>query len=204
MHNSPIRSLVYVALFAALFIVLGMVQMRLGFSAVPITLQTLGIILAGLFLRPVHAFASIALVILLTAFGLPLFGGDGGISKLTGPSAGFIFAFPFCAMLTSILVGKLISSKRMISNKVITTLLLFAIFLLISSLLSYIPGLLWMKNVVLSYSWNKVLTIGGSFVPGDTAKAFVGALIAVSLLPVVYRFRSTTDTKKMNQFSTSD
>lgn len=193
MKPVSIRSLVYVALFAALFIVLSMQQMKLNFSVIPITLQTFAVILTGLFLRPRLAFASIFVVIILSAFGLPLFGGKGGISHLLGPTGGFIFAFPFCAMFASIAVHKLLTTKRMIENKAFALAGFFIIFFVLSSFLSYIPGLLWMKLTVEGYTWSKTLVVGSSFLPGDAVKSFIGALVAVSLAPFVYRFRSASD-----------
>ncbi|GKU78713.1 biotin transporter BioY [Paenibacillus sp. L3-i20] len=195
MQSNSIRSMVYVALFAALFIVLSIQQMRFNISVIPITLQTFGIILAGLFLKPRLAFMSLALVILLAFFGLPLFGGKGGISHLIGPTGGFIIAFPFCAMFTSMAIEKLLSSKWIISKKVLTTIILFAIFMLLSSMLSYLPGLLWFKNVASSYTWTKIYTMGVSFLPGDAIKSSVGALVAVSMLSFVYRFRKGSEVK---------
>lgn len=189
MKAISIRSLVYVALFAALFIVLSMQQMKLNFSVIPITLQTFAVILAGLFLRPRLAFASIFVVIVLSAFGLPLFGGKGGIPHLIGPTGGFIFAFPFCAMFASIAVHKLLTSKRIISNKAYSLIGFFLVFFILSSVLSYVPGLLWLKYTA-DYTWTKTFVVGTSFLPGDAIKAFVGALVAVSLASFVYRFRS--------------
>ncbi|REK76592.1 biotin transporter BioY [Paenibacillus paeoniae] len=189
MKPVSIRSLVYVALFAALFIVLSMQQMKLNFSVIPITLQTFAVILSSLFLRPRLAFASIFAVIVLSAFGLPLFGGKGGISHLIGPTGGFIFAFPFCAMFASIAVHKLLTTKRIISNKAYALIGFFLIFFILCSVLSYVPGLLWMK-FSLEYSWSKTLLIGSTFLPGDAIKSFVGAIAALSLASFVYRFRS--------------
>lgn len=196
MQNISIRSLVYVALFSALFIVLSMQQMRLNIHVIPLTLQTFAIILAGLFLRPKLAFASIAVVIVLAAFGLPLFNGKGGISHLIGPTGGFIFAFPFCAMFTSMAVDKLLSSKRIISNKALAFVGFFLIFMLSSSMFSYVLGLPWMKYSV-DYTWSKTISVGITFLPGDSIKSGVGALVALALAPFVYRFRSTAASSKV-------
>lgn len=190
MKSISIRSIVYVALFSALFIVLSMQQMKLNFSVIPITLQTFAVILAALFLKPRLAFASVAVVIVLSAFGLPLFGGKGGISHLLGPTGGFIFAFPFCAMLGSMAVERIMNHRRLIRNKLAALGGFFAAFFILCSCLSYIPGLLWMKITVESYTWSKTLMVGATFLPGDAIKSFVGALVAVSLASFVYRFRS--------------
>lgn len=189
MQSINLRALVYTALFAALFIVLSMQQMRLPISIIPITLQTLGVIFAGLFLKPKYAFASIFVVILLALTGLPLFGGRGGLSHLLGPTGGFIFAFPFCAMLTSWAIDKWLSGEKGVRNKPLTLLVLFLVFFVIGSVLTYVTGLLWMKQVLSDYTWAKTFGVAGTFLPGDAIKSAFGAIVGVSLLTTVKAFR---------------
>lgn len=196
MRSINIRSVVFTALFAALFIVLSMQQMRLSFSAIPITLQTLAVIMAGLFLKPKQAFASVAVVIALAAFGLPLFGGKGGISHLLGPTGGFIAAFPFCAMLTSMAVDRWLAGAQAFRRKGWSLAALFLMFFGLSSMLSYIPGLLWMKHALPDYTWAKTLSVMTTFLPGDAVKSAFGAIVAVSMLSYVARFRASLSGSK--------
>lgn len=95
------KELIYAALFAALIAVLGMIPpIPLGFIPVPITAQTLGVMLAGCFLGKRMGALSLIIFIILVAIGLPvLTGGRGGIAVLVGPSAGYIFSFPIAAGL---------------------------------------------------------------------------------------------------------
>ncbi|MHA7963114.1 biotin transporter BioY [Paenibacillus sp. CAU 1782] len=185
-----IRGLVFTALFAALFIVLSMQQMRLPISAIPITLQTLGIIFAGLFLKPKYAFGSIFAVILLALPGLPLFGGRGGLSHLLGPTGGFIFAFPFCAMLTSVAINNVFGNEKIGRNKPLLLVLLFLIFFVISSVLCYPTGLLWMKHVLADYTWTKTFNVALTFLPGDAIKSAFGAIIGTAMYTYIKDFRS--------------
>lgn len=189
MQIIQIRALVFTALFAALFIVLSMQQMRLPISAIPITLQTLGIIFAGLFLKPKYAFGSIVVVILLTLPGLPLFGGRGGLSHLLGATGGFIFAFPFCAMLTSMAINQVFKREKISQNKPILLFLLFLIFFVISSALSYPTGLLWMKHVLTDYTWTKTVNVALTFLPGDAIKSAFGAIIGTAMYSYIKDFR---------------
>ena len=79
-----------IAVFAALVIVLGTVMVPLP-SGVPITGQTLGVMLAGLVLGARRAPLSILLVLALAAIGLPvLAGGRGGLGAFVGPTAGYM------------------------------------------------------------------------------------------------------------------
>lgn len=196
MQSNNIRSLVFIALFAALFIVMSAMTIKLGGSFVPITLQTLGVVLAGLFLTPRNAFLSIFIVILLTAFGLPLFSGQGGISTLTGATAGFIFAFPFCALLVSLAVGTYLRSSSAKQNKVLSFIVFFLIFELFSSLCTYIPGIPWLMHA-LDFSFQKAMVAGFyPFIIGDALKSLVGTILAVSLTPYIVHIRSSTASSK--------
>ncbi|MDQ6419170.1 biotin transporter BioY [Paenibacillus sp. LHD-117] len=187
--SNSIRSLVFIALFAALFIVLSLQQLKITVTPVPITLQTLAVILAGLFLKPKHAFASIFAVIALTATGLPLIGGKGGLSLLTGYTGGFIFAFPFCAMFISMAVGRIFANENLMRNKALSAIVLFIVFELLSSLLAYIPGIPWMMYV-LEMPTDKALAAGFyPFIPGDAAKSAIGVAIALGLAPQILRIR---------------
>ena len=92
---------VFAALIAALAIVPGIPVGALG---VPITLQTLGVMLAGLVLGPARGGAAVGLYVLAGLAGLPVFSGfRSGLGVLAGPSAGYLIAFPFAAMLAGFL-----------------------------------------------------------------------------------------------------
>lgn len=68
---------------------------------VPITLQTLWVFLAGLFLGPLWAGVSFGLYLLAGAVGLPVFeGASGGLGVLLGPTGGYIFGFVVGAVAT--------------------------------------------------------------------------------------------------------
>lgn len=88
--------MMHIAIFTALMAVLGfMPPLFLSFTPVPITLQTLGVMLAGSILRPKSAILSQLVFLLLVAFGAPLLpGGRGGFGVFFGPSAGFLIAYP--------------------------------------------------------------------------------------------------------------
>ena len=79
------------ALLAALLCVSSYISIRLPFSAVPITAQTLVINIAALLLKPKKAGITIAVWILLGIAGLPVFsGGTGGFGVLAGSTGGYI------------------------------------------------------------------------------------------------------------------
>ena len=93
------RDLARVALFAAVTAALGLIPpLVVPVVPVPITAQTLGLMLAGAILGARKAAASQAVFVVLVAAGLPfLAGGRGGLGVLLGPSGGFVLAFPIGA-----------------------------------------------------------------------------------------------------------
>ncbi len=101
MQNRPEKTLVEIALYAAVTAALGLIPPIPFLSGVPITAQTLGVMLAGVMLGPLRGFSSMTLFLLAVALGAPLLaGGRGGLGVFAGPTAGFALGFPFAAMAT--------------------------------------------------------------------------------------------------------
>lgn len=98
------RELARVAIFAALIVVLGMVTIPIP-GGVPLTAQTLGVMLAGAVLGPRLAPLSILLVLALAAVGLPvLAGGRGGLGVFVGPTAGYLLGWVAGAVVIGLIV----------------------------------------------------------------------------------------------------
>ncbi|KAA2301254.1 biotin transporter BioY, partial [Clostridioides difficile] len=70
-----LRGIVFSALMAAILVLFGYISIPIGFSPVPITLQTLAVMLSGGLLGPLYGFLSVTMVVLLTALGFPLLHG---------------------------------------------------------------------------------------------------------------------------------
>ena len=98
------KTLVEIALYAALMAALGLIPPIPFLSGIPITAQTLGVMLAGIMLGPVRAFLSLALFVLMVAVGLPLLaGGRGGLGVFSSPTVGFVIGFPFSAFAVGLI-----------------------------------------------------------------------------------------------------
>jgi biotin transport system substrate-specific component len=89
----------------ALVAVCAHIAVPLGFTPVPVTMQTFAVLLLGLLFSPVAAFACLALYLMEGALGAPVFSphGPGGVAQLLGPSGGYLLSYPFAAALTSFL-----------------------------------------------------------------------------------------------------
>ena len=101
------RNLTLVALFAALIAALGLIpQITLAFG-VPITAQSLGVMLCGTVLGARRGALAVLLFLLLVALGLPLLsGGRGGLGVFASPTVGFLVGFPVAAFVTGLITEK--------------------------------------------------------------------------------------------------
>lgn len=189
MNAIPIRSLVYTALCSALFIVLSILQLKLAFSPVPITFQTLAVIFVGLLLKPRYAFLSVAIYIVLGLLGLPVFGGKSGLAHLLGPTGGFILYFPFGAMLISMCTNAIEAKLPQASMKKHGLYLL--LLLTFSSWLSYFIGVPWFYYAMDgNMTIMKILGLACfPFLPGDAVKSVVGLLVLIALHKPIMRLR---------------
>jgi biotin transport system substrate-specific component len=99
------NTLAAVVLATALVAICAHIAMPLGFTPIPVTMQTFAVLLLGLLFSPRPAFACLALYLMEGAVGLPVFSphGPGGIVQLLGPSGGYLLSYPFAAALTSVL-----------------------------------------------------------------------------------------------------
>ncbi|WP_438432761.1 biotin transporter BioY [Gorillibacterium sp. sgz500922] len=168
----PIRAIAYIALFAAVFVVLSWVSVPLGFTPVPVTLQTLALLLAGSMIGGGYAFLSIALVLALTALGLPLLHGSGGISVFVGPTGGFVWMFP----VTAFVVGKLV--HRIKGSGPVSILLLTAVMAFADALL-YLTGIPWFAHAAGTSLAEAFSLACVPFIPGDLIK--IGAAVTVTV-----------------------
>ena len=104
--QASLQDLTRIATFTAIIAVLGLPgAISLFGNAVPITLQTLGVMLAGAILGWWRGAAAVLALLALVAAGLPLLsGGRGGIGVFFGPSAGYLIGFVFGAAVTGLIV----------------------------------------------------------------------------------------------------
>jgi biotin transport system substrate-specific component len=170
------QDVVLVALFAAIVAALGLAPpIAVGVIPVPITLQTLGVMLAGAVLGPIRGALACALFDLLVAIGLPvLAGGAGGIGIYAGPSGGFVLGWIPGALVVGLLV-KYLAARA--SGAVLQTVLYFVACLAGGIVIVYVVGIPWTAAVT-GLGLVKVLIGSLVFIPGDIAKSVIAALVA--------------------------
>ncbi|HUV36672.1 MAG TPA: biotin transporter BioY [Patescibacteria group bacterium] len=81
---------------------------RLSFTPVPVTVQTLFVVLAGIALGPRDGFYAMLSYLAIGAAGAPVFAGFGfGPAALLGVTGGYLIAFPAAALVSGVLCDRL-------------------------------------------------------------------------------------------------
>ncbi|SFK05607.1 biotin transporter BioY [Celeribacter neptunius] len=168
------RDIVLIALFAALTAVMAVFPpVTLPLLPVPITAQSLGIMLAGGILGAKRGALSIILLLVLVAIGLPLLsGGRGGLSVFFGPTAGFLAGWVAAAFTIGWMTEKFWDGLSFVS----ATLICVAGGIVVMYALG-IPGISLMADVPLSKAFMGSVT----FIPGDIVKALIAAAVMVTV-----------------------
>ncbi|MDR0400400.1 MAG: biotin transporter BioY [Treponema sp.] len=170
-------SLSLVALFAALTAAGAFIAIPLPFSPVPVVLQNLFALLAGLVLGPRLGSAAVGLYLAAGIAGAPVFAGAaGGIVRILGPTGGFLLGYLLSAFTAGLIAGpprtEALPRRRLI------------LAVLAGLLVVYAPGLIRLRFAL--GSWGKAL--GAGFIPfilGDGVKGFIAVLIAPRLRRVL-------------------
>ena len=164
------KSLVQIALYAALIAAMGLIPPIPFVTGIPITVQTLGVMLAGVMLGPWRGALSMALFIFVVALGAPLLsGGRGGLGVFMGPTAGFAIGFPFAAFAAGYMA---ILLRRL---PIFPATLLAAIFggIVVLNLFG-ITGF----KIISGREWLDAASVMAVFIPGDMVKAVIAASVA--------------------------
>ncbi len=172
LNRNSAHAITQVALFAALTAVLGLIpKVDLPFG-VPITLQSLAVMLAGCLLGGWRAFQALALFLLAVAVGLPLLsGGRGGLGAFAAPSAGYLVGFALAAGATGFIMGWLPRSTPRRAG--ISAFIASAVGGLVLLHSVGIGGLMWLADMPLK----QALMVDMAFIPGDLIKCAVCAAV---------------------------
>lgn len=168
-----VADLTQAAVFAALIVVLGLPGQLSLASGVPITLQTMGVMLAGAVLGPRKGTLAVIIFMVLAIAGLPILaGGRSGLVALSSPTAGYFVGF-----LPGVIVIGLLTAFMMPRYNL---WLGIAINLLGGVLVIYLCGIAGLL-IRTDMSLTTAITTNGPFVLGDVLKAVVAALVAAAV-----------------------
>lgn len=164
--------LALIAGFAALIAACALVGGIPTGAGIEITLQTFGVMLAGCVLGPVRGFLAVCLYLAMGAIGLPVFSEHAsGVAVFTGPSGGYLIAFPIAAALGGFLVKYVAYHQRT------RAIVVFACSLAGSVLIIHPMGIAGMK-LYFDVSWNEAFHYDMPFWLGDFVKTTLVALVA--------------------------
>lgn len=142
-----LRTMIITALFAAIIGVLA--QLTIPLPLVPITGQTLAIGLAATILGARYGTLSVLLYLVIGSVGVPVFAEfSAGVSKLVGPTGGFLVGF-----IPATLIMGLLMEKFGFTFKIAT------IANIIGMLITLIFGTVWLK-ISADLSWPAALASG--------------------------------------------
>lgn len=164
-------------------------QLSIPIGPIPITLQSLSVLMIGYLLKPKTALLTTSLYLFMGLIGFPIFSSfSGGIQAMLIPSFGFILGF----IPASYVQAKYLEKY---SNPEVKHLIIAGV---LNLLITYLIGLTYMAGILNLYL-GQHLTLGGilmtgfiPFIPGDILKLSIGVLLARRLLPVIHQRFSMT------------
>lgn len=169
-----VQDMVYISLFTAMIAVLGLIPaIYLPLYTVPITVQTVGVMLAGSILGARRGALSLVLIVFLVAVGLQILsGGRGGFGVIMGPTGGFLLSWPFAAYVIGYFVEKYWSSltyvKLMLINLVGGILVIYAFGIPYAAFINKLPiGVEALRSF--------------AYLPGDLLKVLLASYIALRI-----------------------
>jgi len=165
---------------AAFVALCAQVSIHLGFTPVPITLQTFAVLLVASAYGAVLGTASMALYLLVGIAGAPVYAEQNhGWEVFSGATGGYIVGFVVAAALTGYLAER--GWDRRFSTAVSV--------MLTGNVVIYACGLLWLHHS-LGVNWPKALEYGlYPFVPGDVVKLYLAALALPGAWKLVERVK---------------
>jgi biotin transport system substrate-specific component len=164
--SKKVNQVVLIVAASWLLAVSAQFSVYLPFSPVPVTGQTLAVLLIGALLGKNRGAAAVGLYLIQGAAGLPVFaGGKSGFITLFGPTGGYLVGFIAAAYIVGILV-ELRYDKSLVY-------LGFSMF--IGSLVIYIFGLFWLVQFT---GESSALQMGlFPFLVGDLVKILIGVVV---------------------------
>jgi biotin transport system substrate-specific component len=162
-----VGNLARAALFAALLGAFAYVSFPNPLSPAPVTLQVLGVFLAGIFLGPVWGAVACGLYLLAGALGAPVFsGGAAGLGVLLGPTTGYLLAYPLAALV----IGGVVHGGRTLVELDERGLGRLVGALVVGTAVIYVSGVLGLMAVQSLGPVEALLAGAAVFVPAELVK----------------------------------
>lgn len=171
----PVYQLTFMALMTAVMCILGPISLPVG--PVPVSLMTMVIYLAVYVLGMWAGTGSCCLYVLMGLIGLPVFTGyTGGLSKLAGPTGGYIIGYCFMA-----LIGGMILEKT--HRKLVPALLGWGV----ATVVEYAFGTVWYMALTHNSLGYALAICVVPFLAGDAVKIVAGTMLGKAVRTALIR-----------------
>ena len=148
-------------------------HIKVPFYPVPVTMQTMLVLLIGMAYGSRLGFATILAYLAQGAVGLPVFAGGAGLAYMAGPTGGYLFGFAVSAFLVGMMAEKGWSKSYQST----------ALAMVIGNIVIYAFGVTWLSSIIGSF--DKAIQFGlMPFIYGDLLKI----VIATIALPVAWKY----------------
>lgn len=164
------RRVLAVAAFALATAIAAHVRVPLPFTMIPLTLQTLFVVLAGAMLGPRLGAASQLTYLGMGIAGLPVFAGGFGLAYLLGPTGGYLLAFPVAAFVAGVITRPGSARGPVAAVRLVLGLAAAALLILVS-------GAAWLTFLTGDLAGAIALGVA-PFLIGEAIKVSLAALIA--------------------------
>ena len=185
--DQALLRLASVPLMTLLIIICAHIAIPTAPYGIPITLQTLGVLLCAMALGPKLGFASVALYLFMGVLGVGVFGeGEAGLAVLLGSTGGYLLGFLFCQPVAHTLIKRPDGSVRgwlaLLGAGIVVHLVIFTFG---------VPWLHWIYSIDSKHdpiTWGQAMRYGFVvFIPGMLLKSGIAAVLGAWLLPGVSR-----------------
>jgi biotin transport system substrate-specific component len=168
--DKPIINILSIIFGSILLGILAQISIWIPFSPVPITGQTLGVLIIGGILGSKRGALTVLLYLLEGASGLPVFANmKAGAHVLVGPTAGYLWSFIFAAYLTGFF-----SEKGLMKNFLTSFLVC-----LLSTAIILSTGTIYL--ILIGSNFNEAFILGFyPFIIGGGLKSFLSSIILLN------------------------
>lgn len=166
--QTPTKKMVFIALMTALTCIFAPLSIPIPISPVPITLTNLVLFISVFLLGWRNALISYIVYLLIGFAGLPVFSGfTGGVSKLAGPTGGYLIGFVFLILIQGMFIHCFPNSK--IRN---------VFGMILGMAVTYAFGTIWLA-AQMDITFFAALSIGVvPYLAGDAVKITAALIVA--------------------------
>lgn len=172
MKNKKIFNMILISLMTTIMAIFAPISIPIPLSPIPLSLSILIIYLCSYILEPLNAFICMFLYLILACLGLPVLANhNAGISRLLGPSGGYLFSYLIIAFICSSTFHKFPNNK-----------LLHILGMLLSISICLFLGSLWLYIQNTNISFIKALSLGATpFILPEILKIIIAIILGPNI-----------------------